>query len=446
MDRLAGTVLAPCWRSRADRTEKPRIIPKMPTTASSLQRPLEGIRVLDLTVALAGPYGALMLAGLGAEVIHVEAPGGGDIARTNPPFVSKRGVNFGAAMADDEISVTILNRARNKKSVTLDLKSPQGRELYLRLVRECDVVIENMSEGTTRRLGVDYAPTAEANPRIVYASISAFGEPGVYPGLKGMDILVQATSGLMEVTGFADGPPTRVGIPIADMVTPLYAVNGILAALLQRGRTGRGQHVQVSMLDCVASMLAEEHFDLSMQAGLPRRTGNSHDRLVPFGVYPCRDGHVAIVAFRPEWLGALLDAMGKPELLDDPRFSTRGPRMAHAEAFNIYVEAWTRQLTTTQVVNELLDKRSVPAARVRAPQEVLADPELIDRGAITMLRHPLMGDLTTSGMGNPIRFSDAHAQFDVPAQDLGEANEDIYGGLLKMSPADIEALRAQKVI
>ena len=415
-------------------------------SATPLQRPLEGIRVLDLTVALAGPYGALMLAGLGAEVIHVESPGGGDIARTNPPFVSRRGLNFGGAMAEDEVSVTIVNRGRNKKSVTLDLKSPKGRELYFRLVQECDVVLENMSEGATTRLGIDYARTAEVNPRIVYGSISSFGEPSVVPGLKGMDILVQAACGLMEVTGFADGPPTRIGIPIADLVTPLYAVNGILAALIQRGRTGRGQHVQVSMLDCMASLLAEEHFDLFAQAGVPRRSGNSHDRLVPFGVYPCTDGHVAIVAFRPEWIRPLLEAMGKPDLLDDPRFASRGPRMAHAAAFNGYIEDWTRERTTAEVVTELLEKRQVPATRVRAPAEVLSDPQLIARGAVTVLEHPLIGDLRTSGIGNPIRFSDAHAQFDVPAQDLGAANSDIYGGLLQLPEAEIAALRAQGVI
>lgn len=417
-----------------------------PKSAAALPRPLEGIRVLDLTVALAGPYGALLLAGLGAEVIHVESPAGGDIARTNPPFLSERGMNLDGTRADDEISVSILDRGRNKKSVTLDLKSSRGRELYYQLARECDVVIENLSEGATHRLGVDYAHTAQANPRIVYASISAFGEPSVIPGLKGMDILVQATSGLMEVTGFADGPPTRVGIPITDLVTPLYAVNGILAALIQRGRTGRGQHVQVSMLDCMASMMAEEHFDLYAQDGEVRRSGNSHDRMVPFGVYPCRDGHVAIAAFRPDWIKALLEAMGQPGLLEDPRFATRGPRMAHAAQFNAYIETWTRPLTTAQVVAELLERRGVPATRVRTPGEVLADPQLIARGAITELAHPQMGNMKTSGIGNPIRFSDAHAQFDVPAQALGEANEDIYGGLLGLSRDELAALRAQGVI
>jgi crotonobetainyl-CoA:carnitine CoA-transferase CaiB-like acyl-CoA transferase len=410
-----------------------------------IARPLEGIRVLDLTVALAGPYAALLLGGLGAEVIHIESPGGGDVARTNPPFIGPRGVAFGAK-AEDEVSLSIVNRGRNKKSVTLDLKSAKGREIFFRLVEQSDVVIENLSEGAAQRLGVGYEDVCLINPRIVYASISAFGEPSVYPGLKGMDILVQALSGLMEVTGFSDGPPTRVGVPIADMVTPLFAINGLLAALIQRGRTGEGQHVQVAMLDCLASIMAEEHFDLPAEPDAPTRTGNSHDRLVPFGTYACSDGFVAICAFRPEWMSALLDAMGRPELLDDPRFASRGPRMKHAAALNELIEAWTISQTTEAVRRELFEKRAVPVVRVRTPGEGLNDPALHARGAVTTLEHPLMGRVRAMGMGNPIRFSKAHAQLDVPAQDLGQANQEILGGLLKMSDREMDELRAAGVI
>jgi crotonobetainyl-CoA:carnitine CoA-transferase CaiB-like acyl-CoA transferase len=408
-------------------------------------RPLEGIRVLDLTVALAGPYGALLLGGLGAEVIHIESPGGGDIARTNPPFVGPEGVSFGASSKED-LSLSIINRGRNKKSLTLDLKSERGQAIFRRLVKESDVVIENMSEGTARRLGVGYEEVSQVNPRIVYASISAFGEPSVYPGLKGMDIIVQALSGLMEVTGFADGPPTRVGIPVADMVTPLYAVNGILAALIQRGRTGEGQHVKVAMLDCLASMVAVEQFDVSDAFGAPMRSGNSHDRLVPFGVYPCTDGHVSIVAFRPEWMKGLLEAMGRSELINDPRFATRGPRMQHAAALNELIEAWTSKFTTQALVHLLFDKHAVPAVVVRKPVDVLNDPALHERGAVMQLHHPAMGNAKAIGMGNPIQFSKANAQFDIPAQEIGQANQDIYGSLLKMSADEIAELQSAGVI
>lgn len=408
-------------------------------------RPLEGIRVLDLTVALAGPFGSLMLGGLGAEVIRVESPSGGDIARTNPPFVGSGGVSFNAPKGD-EVSITALNRARNKKSITLDLKTQEGRDILMRLAKECDVLIENMSEGATARLKVDYEHVRQANPKIVYASIKAFGEPSPYPHLKGMDIIVQALSGLMEVTGFADGPPTRVGIPLADMVAPLYAVNGILAALISRGRTGEGQQIKVSMLDCLASMVAEEHFDVMGKAGYPLRSGNSQDRLVPFGVFPTTDGHVAIVAFSPEWMKSLVDAMEQPRLMDDPRFANRAIRMRNAGAFNAILEEWTRRHSSEHVVRELLEKRGVPTARVRTPDEVLHDPHLRETGAVVELEHPTLGKTGAFGTGMPIQFSRSEAKFDQPAQALGAANEEVYGNLLKISRDEMDALRARGVI
>ncbi len=408
-------------------------------------RPLEGIRVLDLTVALAGPYASLLLGGMGAEVIRVEAPGGGDIARTNPPFVGNNGISFGAK-EEGEVSLTILNRARNKKSITLDLKSDKGREILFRLAKECDVVVENMSEGTTAKLKVDYEHIRRENPKIIYASIKAFGEPSPYPGLKGMDIIVQALSGIMEVTGFPDGPPTRFGLPIADMVAPLYTVNGILAALIYRGRTGEGQHVKVSMLDCLASWVAEEHFDVFGKAGYPIRSGNFQDRLVPFGVYQTNDGYVAIAAFHPDWMRGLLDALGKPELVEDPRFSSRGPRMRNAAALNAIVQAWTIELNSDDIVRELLEKRGVPSAKVRNPNEVLHDRRLHENGAVMNLVHPRLGDIGAVGMGLPIQFSRSKAQFDQPATELGAANEEVYGKLLDISPQELAELRRTRVI
>ncbi|HDS1695145.1 MULTISPECIES: CaiB/BaiF CoA-transferase family protein [unclassified Pseudomonas] len=411
----------------------------------STTRPLEGIRVLDLTVALSGPYASLLLGGMGAEVIRIESPGGSDIGRSNPPFLGGDGLNFGAP-AKDEISLSILNRARNKKSITLDLKSEQGKALFMQLAQKADVILENFSEGVTAKLGVDYERVRPHNPNIIYASIKAMGEPSAYPGLKGMDIIVQALSGIMEVTGFADGPPTRCGLPIADMVAPMYAVNGILAALIHRGRTGVGQHVQVSMLDCLASWVAEEHFDVMGQAGYPMRSGNFHDRLAPFGVYRTRDGHIAIVAFHPEWMRGLLDALGQPELIDDPRFAHRGPRMRHATELNAIIEAWTSQRTSAEAIAELGRKRGVPAAPVRTPQQMLDDRRLHERGAILELSHPHNGPTGAMGMGLPIQFSATPSQFDQPAMALGAANEDVYTGLLGLSPEQINSLREQGIV
>lgn len=410
----------------------------------TMQRPLEGLRVLDLTVALAGPYGSLLLAGMGAEVIRIESPSGGDIARTNPPYVGDNGIHFGAAEEGD-VSLTILNRARNKKSVTLDLKSAEGRGILLDLAKQCDVVIENMSEGATARLGVAYSDLAAVNPGIVYASIKAFGEPSIYPGTKGMDIIVQALSGIMDVTGFADGPPTRFGLPIADLLAPLYACNGILAALIQRGRTGKGQQIEVSMLDCLASLVAEEHFDVFSGAGYPTRSGNFQDRLVPFGVYATADGHVAIVAFSPEWMRGLFETMGRPEILDDPRFATRGPRMKHAGELNSMIENWTRLHATEEIVAKLV-ARQVPCGPVRSALDVLADPKLRERGAVVELEHPRHGKVGGIGMGLPIRFSDAYAAFDRPADELGASNAAVLGNLLGYDDEAIKGLKARGTI
>jgi len=413
----------------------------------SATKPLEGIRVLDLTVALAGPYGSLLLGGLGAEVIRVESPGGGDIARNNPPYVGEEGIHFGVRQAD-EVSLSILNRARNKKSITLDLKSPQGKALFLRLARECDVLIENASEGATARLGVDYESVRQVNPGIIYASIKAFGEPSPYPRLKGMDIIVQALSGLMDVTGFADGPPVRCGLPVADMAAPLFAVNGILAALIHRGKTGQGQRVQVSMLDCLASLVAEEHFDVYLKAGYPKRSGNFMERLTPFGVYRTRDGYVALVAFQAEWFRNLADALGRPGLAEDPRFAALGPRSRNSAEINAILQDWIGQRSSAEVIRELQEKRGVPCAEVRTPEQVLSDPALQARGAVVPLEHPGLtaGGAAVMGMGLPIHFSVTPVRFDQPAQALGAANDEIYRGLLKVSDEELRQLGEQGVI
>jgi formyl-CoA transferase len=316
----------------------------------------------------------------------------------------------------------------------------------MRLVAECDVVVENMSEGTTARLKVAYEHVSKANPRIIYASIKAFGEPSSYQNLKGMDIIVQALSGAMEATGFADGPPTRLGLPVADLLAPMFCVQGVLAALIQRGRTGRGQQVQVSMLDCLASWVAEEHFDIMTKPGEPTRTGNFMNRLAPFGVYPTLDGYVAIVAFQPDWLKSLLEVLGRPELAEDPRFATRGPRLKNAAALNEIIQEWTKSVTTNLVIQELLDKRGVPAAKVRTPHEVVHDPLLHERGAVTRLYHPKHGDIGAVGMGLPILFSDSAAAFDQPAMELGASNTDVYRKLLKMSDEEFSHLHATGVI
>jgi len=415
------------------------------TDSKNSSRPLAGLRVLDLTAALAGPYCTLILAGLGADVIKIESPEGGDIARGNPPFFGSNGFHVDA-MDDGDISVATLARGRNKKSVTLDLKTDRGRELFMHLVKISDVVAENMSDGTAVRLGVGYDAVKAINPKIVYGSITGLGNYPTFPNLKAMDITVQALSGVMDVTGPADGPPTRFGIPISDLVAPLFACSGILAALIQRRITGVGQHVKVSMLDSMASLFAIEHFDVFKREGFPTRSGNHTNRLCPFGIYTTRDGYVAVAAPTDKSVRLIAEAMGEPELMQDARFSTRGPRAANADAFNNRMERWTKTLSVEEVTTELFRKRGVSCVPVRTVDEVLSDPLLRASGAVQPLVHPKFGAVDAVGPGLPIKFSDSFSGFDVPAQELGAGNAYAYGELLGMKESEIAALKSQRII
>lgn len=414
-------------------------------THQTAPRPLAGITVLDMTVALSGPYCTLLLAGLGAEVIKVEAPQGGDIARFNPPFSGPDGIHMGP-MGEGDVSLSILARARSKKSISLDLKSPRGQALFRDLARHADVIVENMSDGTTERLGVDHTSIRAINPRLVYCSITGLGRPNPYPGVKAMDITVQALSGVMDTTGEGDGPPMRFGLPISDLLAPLYATIGIQAALRQRETTGQGQNIVISMLDCLASLLPFEHFDVFRRAGFPARSGNHHNRLAPFGVYATQDGHVSIAAANDAWTASIFDAMGQPDLIQDPRFASRGPRAVNATVLNTLIEDWTRSQTTAAVIDALQVQRGVPCVPVRTAPEVLADPALFASGALQHLSHPERGALDAVAGGIPIRMSGSTVGLDAPAPLLGHDNADVYGRLLGLDPAALAALKAAGTI
>ena len=414
--------------------------------ALSMKRPLEGLRVIDLTVALAGPYCSMMLAGLGAEVIRVDAKTGGDIGRVNPPFVGPKGYHFGN-MEDGDISISTLLRGRNKKSVTLNLKTAKGRELFNQLAEKSDVFVENMSEGTAERLGIGFEALHKVNPRLVYASIFGLGERySEYEGLKAMDIIIQALSGVMSVTGEPDGDPTRVGVPIADMFSANVALTGILAAIIQRGITGEGQHVKVSMLECMSALLAVEHFDVLERQGFSPRTGNQLNRLAPFGLYPTKDGHVAIAAAADKWVWSLFEAMKMPELQHDPRFSGRGPRAANALELNRIIEEWSKGQTSEQIVQLLFRERGIPCVRLRTASEVLADPELRAAGIIQPLEHPIYGATDAVGPGMPLSFSGSGIALGQPAEALGTSNRAVFCDLLGLAPDELEALEAEGVI
>lgn len=409
-----------------------------------MHRPLEGLVVLDLTRALAGPYATMLLAGLGAKVIKVEEPKGGDLARENSPYVGRDGIQV-VRRHDDDISISHLTRARGKYGVSLDLKSAEGRAVFFDLVAKADIVVENFTAGTADRLGVGYQPCKAINPRVIYASLSGFGATD--RDGKAMDVIIQALSGAMFTSGEPGHPPVRIGIPMADMLAPVFTVIGILAAIEQRHKTGTGQHVDVSMLGALTSFVAIENWSAMAAAGMPSRTGLTVQRLSPFGVFECADGYVAVVAVHEPLARGLFAAMGQPELGDDPRFCSRDVRVANATELEATINEWSRQLPLVEVVRAL-EAQGVPVAPVRHPEDALVDPRVVARQETMAVKHPFYRsniDLRTAGI--PIQFSGATTGFDeaLPVA-IGEHNEAIYRDMLGYDDERIAALKAAGAI
>jgi CoA:oxalate CoA-transferase len=411
----------------------------------TLPRPLEGITVLDLTTALAGPYATLILAGLGARVIKVENPRSPDSARTNSPYLGKEGLKV-TREHEDDYSLAMLERGRNKEAVTLNMKHPEGRALFLDLVKQADAVVENFSAGVADRLGIGYRACAEANPHIVFTSISGFGANVQPRQNKAMDNIVQAMSGMMLASGNPGDAPVRTGIPFGDLTAPLFAAIGTLAALMQARTTGQGQHVDVSLLGALSALVAAEPFEIMARLGHPTRSGNFMARLAPFGVFPTQDGYISICAPKDEFVSGLFKAMNREELLQDPRFATRDGRVRNHIEVHDLVSAFTRTLSTVDAAERLTDF-GVPNGPVREPAEALRDPTLLARGETAKLLHPIYGaveDIVVGGL--PIRMSGAFTGFDKPAVTLGASNGEVYGHMLGLDPERIAALARDGVI
>lgn len=408
--------------------------------------PLEDITVLDLTTALAGPFATLLLAGLGARVIKIEDPiGGGDSCRSNAPYLGLEGGKL-ARHHDDDISVSALNRLRNKLGITLNLKHPEACSVYADLVKTADVIVENFSRGTLERLGAGYSFAQQINPRVVYCSITGYGSEGDPGTGKAMDAIIQALSGVMMTSGGPQDPPVRIGVPFADLTAPLFGVIGVLAAIHQAQRTGIGQHVDVSMLGVMTMLVAGEPFDLLERCGVPQRTGLTVPRLAPFGIYRTQDGYVCLCAPMESFAHAVFRAIGRPDLITDPRFARRDDRVINVGGLDAIIESFTRARTSAEVI-AALESHGVPAAEVRNPPEAVRDPRVVSRGETVPLAHPKYGIVEdVYGMGLPIKFSRAQAGFDEPPPGLGEHNTDVYGGLLGYSAERIEELRARQVI
>jgi CoA:oxalate CoA-transferase len=411
----------------------------------TLPSPLEDITVLDLTVALAGPVATLLLGGLGARVIKIENTTDGDPCRSNPPYIGADGISLSRQHADD-ISLSAVNRLRNKLGVTLNLKDELAREVFGDLARKADMVVQNFSPGVLERLGIGYEAVRKINPRIVYCSISGFGSDAGAGHTKALDTTIQALSGIMNVSGEEGEPPVRLGMPIADLSVALFAVIGVLAALHQARRTGVGQHVDVSMLGSLTSLVASEPYDAMALCGAPIRTGQSFQRLAPFGVFPSKDGYVAVCAYTDAFAHSLFRIMKREDLLQDKCFSTRDGRVTNFRKVDAIIGEWTSSLTSQELVSQL-HQANIPVAEVRDPTIAVRDPRVVARRDTLPLVHPKYGAVhKTYGMGMPIKFSASKADFDQPPPSVGEHNQVVYGEILGYDATRIMELQNKGVI
>ena len=403
---------------------------------------LSGIRVLDLTQYLSGPQATLFLAGLGAEVIHVDNPATGDVTADSAPYLGPKGVSLGRQTPED-LGVPYLKRARGKRAITLNLKHVEGPALFLALVRQADVVVENWSVGTATRLGVDYAACRAVKPDIVYCSISGYGQTGPDAGVKAYDTMAQAAAGLMTMTGDPGGPPMRAGAPLADTIAGTFAFAGILAALLHRARSGEGQHVDVSMVDCLLALVLDESPDVWQTLGLPARQANRMPRASPFNAYPTADGWIVIgTANDADW-SRLLDAIGRADLKGDADFMTRAWRLANNDRVDAVVAAWTRGQRTAPAIARLRAEDVVCGA-TRDIEGLKAWPHLAARGMLEPLRHPILGPRPeVVAPGFPLKLGATEVGYATPAPLVGSDNDAIWGDRLGL---DVARLKASGVI
>jgi crotonobetainyl-CoA:carnitine CoA-transferase CaiB-like acyl-CoA transferase len=386
----------------------------------------------------------MQLAAMGAEVIKVERPGTGEPTRSGVPFAGPEGARYEGKTKED-IGLVYLKRNRGKKSISLDMKRTRGKEIFRMLVAKADVVLENFAPGTMEGFGFDYPTLKKINPKVIFCSITGYGQTGPYRDRAAYDLTIQATSGIMAVTGFPDGPPLRCGPWIGDLVPGLYGLSGILAALFSREKTGHGERIDISMQDCCFSLIMDEALDLLVSRGIPTRQGNKNPRMVPWGTFPTKDGNIAICVFSNEQWEVFLEAIGREDCLKDPRFKNLGDRLKNADEVEAIVTEWSKNLGTEEALR-ILGRKKVPCDPVLEMKEVLEDPQLRYRGMIQELVHPLGAKTGVKAAGFPIRFSELPAEYPGPAPILGQHNNEIYMGLLGFSREEMEQLEKEGII
>ena len=395
-----------------------------------MAHPLEGVRILELGQIIAGTYGCQVLSDLGAEVIKIEAPEG-DLGRI-PSVAPYKGV-----------STLFLTFNRNKKSVVINLKTDAGRALFYDLVKVSDVVIDNFRAGVLERLKVDYATLSALNPRIIQCSVTGFGAEGAYKDYPALDIIIQAISGYLAITGEPGRPPARVGIPLGDLCGGIFSCEGILAALYARSRTGKGCRVETSMFDGMLNLLSYMATHYLNTGEVPTPQGSAHEFTVPWQAFQARDGYVVIATRQENFWRKLCVVLGEPGLADDPRFATNPRRLENRAELVPLLESILRTRTVAEWL-KMLRVAEVPAAPVNNLDGAFAEPPVAERGMIVEYEHPDAGRVRLPG--NPIKISGAPGTISRPAPRLGEHTDEVLRELLNLPAEDIAHLRQQGAI
>ncbi|WP_252314125.1 CaiB/BaiF CoA-transferase family protein [Sinobaca sp. H24] len=389
-----------------------------------MNKPLKGIKVLDLSRVLAGPLGSMQLADLGAEVIRVEAPNGSDDIRHWWPFI-------------EEESTYYLAANRNKKSMTIDLKNTEGVALFKQLVKESDVVIENFKTGTLERLGLDYETLKSVKEDIILCSVTGYGQTGPYKDLPGYDPVIQAVGGLMDITGHPGAEATRVGTPVVDIMTSHYVAIGVLAALRHRDNEGEGEHIDLSLLDVQVSSLGNIASSYLLNEHVSERVGNAHGNITPYETFPCKDKPIMVAAGNDRLFYRMADAMGHPEWKDNAKFATNGDRVANrAELRGLLEDVFTEK--GADEWEELLSSHAIPCGPVNNVEQVFDHPQVKAREMTQEADHPVVGRMKV--VRNPIKYKNINVKMETAPPQLGEHTSEVlqdYG----LSEKEITALR-----
>ncbi|MBP7248113.1 MAG: CoA transferase [Negativicutes bacterium] len=389
---------------------------------------LEGLRVLDLSRVLAGPFSTMVLGDLGAEIIKIEQPGVGDDSRAFGPFIGEESSYF-------------MSLNRGKKSITLNLKDDADRAVFIDLVKESDIVVENYRPGTMAKLGFEYEDLKKVNPRIIYAAISGFGHSGPYSTRPAYDMIVQAMGGIMSITGEPGQAPVRVGSSIGDITAGIFGTVGILAAVEARHTTGEGQKVDVAMLDCQVAILENAIARYLVNGEVPVPLGSRHPSITPFQAFPTKDYYVIMSAGNDALWAKLCNVMGTPELINDPKFATNRDRNDNVVELSEIISKISVTKTTAEWM-DVLEKGGLPVGPINTVDKVVHDPQIEARNMIVEVEHPVAGKMKFAG--NPIKLSATPGEVTVPAPTLGQHTDEILKDLLGWSEDQIGVYNAQK--